>query len=152
MKTAHSSQVPAQQGDDRVLSALLSIQGTLSDKNNRIQALESQCLSSAPRAMFDGQTSSSTSNHALTPDLALPRRSLGSALSDAYTRVPSFPPAAAISPQLHTQILSSNDINLVKILLCAEMNERRIVDCGNISVILKKAACIQLKFYKMALR
>ncbi|KAK9969954.1 hypothetical protein ABG768_028095, partial [Culter alburnus] len=73
---------------------------------NRIQALESQHLASAPRVMFDGQTSSSTSNCALIPDLALPRRSLGSALLAVSFGVPFFPPAAAISPQLRVQILS----------------------------------------------
>ncbi|ROL48632.1 hypothetical protein DPX16_7568 [Anabarilius grahami] len=107
IKSSHPSQVPAQQGDDRVLTVLLSIQGTLFDMDNRIQELESQRLSSAPRVMFDGQTSSSTSNCALTPDLALPRRSFGSALPAASTGVPFFPPAAAISPQLRDQILSA---------------------------------------------
>lgn len=134
-KTSNPPQASAQQGDDRVLTALLSIQGSLSDMDNRIQALESQRSASAPRATFDAQTSSSSSNCAFFPDL--PRRSLGSALPAASTGVPFFPPAAAISPQLRAQILSGNDINLVKILLCAETNERRIVDCGDISVILK---------------
>ncbi|ROI84236.1 hypothetical protein DPX16_20008 [Anabarilius grahami] len=100
VKTSNPPQASAQQGDDRVLTALLSIQGSLSDMDNRIQTLESQRSASAPRAMFDGQTSSSTSNCALIPDLALPRRSLGSALPAASTGVPFFPPAAAISPQL----------------------------------------------------
>ncbi|ROJ30515.1 hypothetical protein DPX16_2368 [Anabarilius grahami] len=106
VKTSNPPQASAQHGDDRVLTALLSIQGSLSDMDNRIQALESQRSASAPRAMFDGQTSSSTSNCALFPDLALPRRSLGSALPAASTGVPFFPPAAAISPQLRAQILS----------------------------------------------
>ncbi|ROL45242.1 hypothetical protein DPX16_17853 [Anabarilius grahami] len=107
VKTSNPPQASAQQGDDRVLTALLSIQGSLSDMDNRIQVLESERSASAPRAMFDGQTSSSTSNCALIPDLALPRRSLGSALPAASTGVPFFPPAAAISPQLRAQILSA---------------------------------------------
>ncbi|ROL01530.1 hypothetical protein DPX16_2099 [Anabarilius grahami] len=49
VKPSNPSQAPAQQGDDRVLTALLSIQGTLSDMDNRIQALESQRLASTPQ-------------------------------------------------------------------------------------------------------
>ena len=48
--------------------------------------------------------------------------------------------AAAVSPQLRNQILAGNDINLVKILLCsAEASDRRFVDCGDVSVILKES-------------
>ncbi len=128
-KPSHPSQAPAQQGEDRILSALLSIQGTLSDLDNRILALELQRLPSAPRVTFDRQTSSSTSECGSTSDLDanVPRRSPGSALPAPSSRVPFFPPAAAVSPQLRAQILSGNDIKLVKILLCAETNNRRIV-------------------------
>ncbi|CAM4693788.1 unnamed protein product [Leuciscus chuanchicus] len=102
------SQAAAQQGDDRIFSALLAIQGSLSNMDNRIQALESQRSASAHRVMFDGQTSSSTSDCAFTLDPAtnLPRRTLGSALPAASTGAPFFPPAAAISPQLRAHILS----------------------------------------------
>lgn len=50
---------------------------------------------------------------------------------------PFFPPAAAISPHLRTQILPGIDINLVKILLCSDSQDKRLVDCGDISVLLK---------------
>lgn len=70
-KTASAS-FAAVQGEDKILSALLSIQGTLSAMDNRIQALESQRSSPAPQAGIYGQTSSLTSNRAISPDLALP--------------------------------------------------------------------------------
>lgn len=38
---------------------------------------------------------------------------------------------------MRAQILAGNDVNLVKILLCSEGQDKRIVDCGNISVLLK---------------
>lgn len=111
-KSSHPSQAPAEQGDDRIFSALLAIQGSLSNMDNRIQALESLRSASAHRAIFDGQTSSSTPDCAFTPDPAanLPRRTLGSALPVASTGAPFFPPAAAIYPHRRAQIQPSENV------------------------------------------
>ena len=47
-------------------------------------------------------------------------------------------PAAAIPDSLRNQILTGQDVNLVKILLCAsEPADKRFVDCGNFTVVLK---------------
>ena len=70
--------------------------------------------------------------------ITFPRRTLGTAVPIA-TGVPFFPPAAAVSPHLRSQILAGNDVNLIKILLCSEISDRRIVDCGDVSVILKES-------------
>ncbi len=66
----------------------------------------------------------------------IPRRIMGSAvpMSTAST---FFPPTAAISHQLRSQIIAGNDANLVKILLGPELSDRRVVDCGELSVMLK---------------
>lgn len=71
-----------------------------------------------------------------TDGFSVPQRSLGNAVP-VSTGVPFFPPAAAISPHLQSQILAGNDVNLVKILLSSELTDRRIVDCGDVSVMLK---------------
>ena len=56
----------------------------------------------------------------------------------ASTGVPSVPPAAAASPQLRNQILAGT-VNLVKNRLCsADSSGRHLVDCGDVSVILKR--------------
>lgn len=52
---------------------------------------------------------------------------------------PFFSPAAAISNNLRNQITAGNDVNLVKILLGSEISDKRVVDCGDISVALKDA-------------
>ncbi len=49
-----------------------------------------------------------------------------------------FPPTAAISHQLRSQIIAGNDANLVKILLGPELSDGRVVDCGDLSVMLKE--------------
>lgn len=74
--------------------------------------------------------------HVHVSSITVLRRSLGSAVP-VSTGVPFFPPAVAVSPGLRSQILAGNDINLVKILLCSELSDRRIVDCGDVSVMLK---------------
>ncbi len=66
----------------------------------------------------------------------VPQRLLGSAVT-VSKEVTFFPPATAISPNLRSQILAGNDINLVKILLCSEPSDRLIVDCGDVSVMLR---------------
>ncbi len=48
-----------------------------------------------------------------------------------------FSPTAAISHQLRSQIIAGNDVNLVKILLGPELSDGRVVDCGDVSVMLK---------------
>lgn len=61
---------------------------------------------------------------------------MGSAVP-VSTGAPFFPPSAAISHQLRSQIIAGNDVNLVKILLGPELSDRRVVDCGDVSVMLK---------------
>jgi len=145
----HSSSV---QSNDPVLSALSSIQFSLSDMNSRIQALESGSSSrSSANLLFSGPSlENSTSGTArlpvFTPQLdddvtntaaaTIPRRTMGSAVP-VSSGAPFFPPAAAISHQLRSQIVAGNDVNLIKILLCSEMSEKRVVDCGDVSVMLK---------------
>lgn len=140
------------QSKDPVLSALSSIQFSLSNMNSRIQALESGSTSrSSANLLFSGplaENSSSATAPARLPVLTqqqdddvinsgtIPRRTMGSAVP-VSTGSPFFPPAAAISHQLRSQIVAGNDVNLVKILLCSEMSEKRVVDCGDVSVMLK---------------
>lgn len=48
-------------------------------------------------------------------------------------------PAAAVFSQRRNQILAGNDVNLVEILVCsADSSGRHLVDCGDVSVILKR--------------
>ncbi len=67
----------------------------------------------------------------------LPCRSLATAFPAPTIGASFFPPATAISPQLHAQILTGNYVNLVKTLLCSEGQDKCVVDCGDISVLLK---------------
>ena len=67
-----------------------------------------------------------------------PRWTLASALPAAASGAPFLSPAAGISAHLRSQILAGTDINLVKILLCASDSvDRRVVECGEVSVFLK---------------
>ncbi len=68
--------------------------------------------------------------------ITVPWRLLGSAVP-VSTRVLFFPPDAAISTNLRSQILAGNRTNLVKILVCSEFSDSYIVDCGDVSVMLK---------------
>ncbi|XP_057179086.1 NXPE family member 4-like isoform X3 [Triplophysa rosa] len=106
-----------QPAGDPVMKALQSIQLSLSNLSDRIQTLESQpsptsTISSlmpvVPKAF--AATAPSTAE----PAALIPRRSLATALPAPTTGAPFFPPAAAISPQLCTQILSGNDITWSK--------------------------------------
>lgn len=67
-----------------------------------------------------------------------PRRTLATAVP-VQSGSPFFSPVAALSNTLRNQIIAGNDVNLVKILLGSEMSDRRVVDCGDISVALKDA-------------
>ncbi|KAI2647953.1 Nesprin-2 [Labeo rohita] len=100
------------QSNDPVLSALSSIQSSLSDMNSRIQALESgsapksteNLLSSGPGSF---NPASATVRLPVAPGYqdddiipaTLPRRMMGSAVP-VSTGSPFYPPAAAISHQL----------------------------------------------------
>ncbi|ROL42493.1 hypothetical protein DPX16_9616 [Anabarilius grahami] len=111
--------------------------------DERIQALENQHTTSPSPIPFTSgvrsqATLASTSQTTESPNF-LPRRILSSAVPTASLGVPFFPPAAAITPQLRAQILAGNDINLVKILLCSESSDKRVVDCGVVSVVLKES-------------
>ncbi len=65
----------------------------------------------------------------------IPRRIMGSAVP--MSTGSTFPPTAAISHQLRSQIIAGNDANLVKILLGPELSDGRVVDYGDLSVMLK---------------
>lgn len=156
-KRAGSSAVSARQvysssvqSNDPVLSALSNIQVSLSDMNSRIQALECSSTSkSSANLLFSGPSSENSSSATarlpvftqqqdddVVNSVTIPRRTMGSAVP-VSTGSPFFPPAAAISHQLRSQIVAGNDVNFVKILLCSEMSEKRVVDCGDVSVMLK---------------
>lgn len=51
--------------------------------------------------------------------------SLATGLQAPTIGAPFFPPAVDISPQQCAQILSGSDVNLVKILLCSEGQDKR---------------------------
>ncbi|CAM4547231.1 unnamed protein product [Leuciscus chuanchicus] len=115
-RAVYSSSV---QSNDPVLSALSSIQFSLSDMNSRIQALESGSTSrSSTNLLFSGQSSeNSSSATARLPvftqqqdddvinSVTIPRRTMGSAVP-VSTGSPFFPPATAISHQLRSQIIA----------------------------------------------
>ncbi|CAJ1053430.1 uncharacterized protein LOC115597353 [Xyrichtys novacula] len=132
-----------------IMSALSSIQSSLSSMNTRIQTLEANVPTpfQATTQTFQDhvRTTSSIAGPSSQLDdvipvpydnITVPRRTLGSAVP-ITTGVPFYPPAAAISPNLRSQILAGNDINLVKILLFSDVSDKRVVDCGDISVLLK---------------
>ena len=142
--SAVASTAPA---NDAVLAALSSIQASLSSLNSRIQTLETTATPSSSSAfqtaVFTSRepaASSSTQASDVTPapldGISIPRRTLGNAVPIS-TGVPFYPPAAAISCNLRSQILAGNDVNLVKILLCSDFTDKRVVDCGDVSVMLK---------------
>ncbi|KAK2903576.1 hypothetical protein Q8A67_008289 [Cirrhinus molitorella] len=93
---------------DPVLSALSSIQSSLSDMNARIQALES---GSAPKSTNPASATvrlplaSELQDHDDITPATVPRRTMGSAVP-VSTGSPFFPPAAAVSQQLRSQIIA----------------------------------------------
>ncbi len=143
--SAVASTAPA---NDAIFAALSSIQSSLSSMNSRIQTLEAAAAapfssSAFQTAVFTSRepaASSSMQASDVTPTpldgITVPRRTLGSAVPIS-TGVPFYPPAAAISCNLRSQILAGNDVNLVKILLCSDFSDKRVVDCGDVSVMLK---------------
>ena len=132
---------------DSVLAALNNIQFSLGVMGSRIHSLESNSHA-APQVSRQSQPNDVTTipanaGPARLPVAGLPvmpQWSLGSAVPAPPTGVPFFSPAAAVSPHLKSQILAGNDINLVKILLSSSetgLGEKRIVECGDVSVCLK---------------
>ncbi len=68
-----------------------------------------------------------------------PRHTLATATPATSSGSPFILPAAAIPASLRNQILAGNDINLINILLCSSgVIDKRIVDCGDISIVLKE--------------
>ena len=121
------------------------IQSSLGDVNARISTLENNARltssANAPVASTSDQVREQQHHQAPLDDVMsefTPRRTLATAVPVSNGQ-PFFPPAAAISHQLRSQILAGNNINLVKILLGSELCDRRVVDCGDISVALKDA-------------
>lgn len=55
------------------------------------------------------------------------------------TGVPFIPPATAITPQMRACFLAGNNINLVKFLIPSQSNDKCIVECGDVSVVLKES-------------
>ncbi|KAL7383912.1 hypothetical protein ABVT39_020484 [Epinephelus coioides] len=115
--SAVGSAAPA---NDAILSALSSIQSSLSNMNSRIQTLEACAPSSSSSfqaAVFTSRDQAASFSAAgpssqtddVTPapldGITIPRRSLGSAVPIS-TGVPFYPPAAAISSNLRSQILA----------------------------------------------
>ncbi len=132
-----------------MLSTLSSIQSSISNINSRIQALESGSASRISENLLSGPASSNTASTTVTVRLpgaeqqvddvipaTIPRRTMGSAVP-VSTGSTFFSPTAAISNQLRSQIIAGNDVNLVKILLGPELSDGRVVDCGDVSVMLK---------------
>ncbi|KAF4118480.1 hypothetical protein G5714_000531 [Onychostoma macrolepis] len=105
------------QNNDPMLSALSNIQSLISDMNSRIQALESGSASRISRnLLLSGPASSNTASTTVRlPGAALqvddvipatvPRRTMGSAVP-VSTGSTFFPPTAAISHQLRSQIIA----------------------------------------------
>lgn len=134
------------------MAALSSIQLSVSNMDSRIQCLETSTatLPFLPEASGIAHRASSgniqpvagpslRANDVTTSpldDVLVLHRTLGSAVPFS-TGVPFYLPATAISPNLRSQILAGNDVNLVKILLCLDFSDKRVVDCGDISVLLK---------------
>lgn len=146
------------EGNNAVLAALKGIQGSLTEMDARLQFLEENNGGSRSSATAAAAAATANIRAAAGPSGAqaptaadtpigpafdtIPLRSLGTAVPAAAAGVPFYPPAAAVSPYLRGQILAGNDINLVKILLCsAELSGRRLVDCGEVSVVLKENDC-----------
>ena len=146
---------------DPVLMALSNIQSSLLDMIARISTLENDStirLSSSSTLIFTPSASISAPEFSaiskqrhhqhqpqrddVTPEFT-PRRTLATAVP--LSTGSSFSPSAAISHQLRSQILAGNT-NLVIILLGSELCERRVVDCGDISVALNMGTldCLRL--------
>ncbi|KAF4095453.1 hypothetical protein G5714_024531 [Onychostoma macrolepis] len=107
------------QNNDPVLSALSNIQSSISDMNSRIQALESGSASRISRnLLLSGPASSNTASTTVRLPGAeqqvddvipatVPRRTMGSAVP-VSTGSTFFPPTAAISHQLRSQIIAGD--------------------------------------------
>ncbi|XP_030269433.1 uncharacterized protein LOC115579872 [Sparus aurata] len=130
---------PGTSNEAAILSSLLEVKSALNVMNSRIHSLEI-ANSSAPNINNTGP-SASTSDTALAAPLpadVTPQRSLGTAVPAPTMGSRFLPPAAAIPDSLRNQILTGQDVNLVKILLCgSESADKRFVDCGDFSVVLK---------------
>ncbi|XP_046873720.1 LOW QUALITY PROTEIN: uncharacterized protein LOC124466092 [Hypomesus transpacificus] len=117
---------------DPVLEALSDIKMSVGDMAHRITVLEA---GAAPEiGLAQGVT-----HPAVTSDRAVvPWSSLASAVPAAASGAPFLSPAAGLSAHLRNQIIAGMDINLVQILLGAtDLLDKRLIDCGDVSVFLK---------------
>ncbi|XP_059184567.1 uncharacterized protein LOC131966552 [Centropristis striata] len=121
-----------------IMSSLDEMKSALNVMNARIHSLEENANSAFTVNIPGPSTSSDVPRAAALPADVTPHRTLGTAVPATPMGSRFLPPAAAIPDSLRNQILSGQDINLVKILLCgSESAEKRFVDCGDFSVVLK---------------
>ena len=109
------------------------IQSSLGDVNTRISTLENNArltssgntlVASTSDQVFSAHEREQQHHQAPLDDVMsefTPRRTLATAVPVSNGQ-PFFPPAAAISHQLRSQILAGNNINLVKIMLGSELS------------------------------
>ncbi|KAK2914232.1 hypothetical protein Q8A67_002631 [Cirrhinus molitorella] len=103
------------QSNDPVLSALSSIQSSLSDMNSRIQALESGSAlkpTNPASATVRLPLANELQDHNDVIPATVPWRTMGSAVP-VSTGSPFFPPPAAISHQLRSQIIADYEFMTV---------------------------------------
>ncbi|XP_041920582.1 uncharacterized protein LOC121684588 [Alosa sapidissima] len=143
-----------------ILDAVLSLAASVRAIDSRIQALEtrrpappSSSPPTAPPALASLQWPASlpapSCSAAIPPAasaavslcaLAVPVFSLASALpAPPLGRGFVAPSAVSISPQLRQNIIQGKDVNLASLLLPSPAVDRQLVDCGDVSVILKNS-------------
>ncbi len=124
--SAKRSSYTPQDVQDPVLAALFDIKDSINKMDARVAVLEKPSLLSVESP---GISQCDVSQH----------HTLATATPAPSSGTPFISSAAAIPASLRNQILAGNDINLVKILLCSSgVIDKRIVDCGDISVVLKE--------------
>ncbi|XP_034546186.1 uncharacterized protein LOC117817554 [Notolabrus celidotus] len=130
---------PGPSADSSLASALLEMRSALTAMNARLDSMEGNAMSRVlPPSMPVPSSSVFAPVPAPLPYDVTPLRTLGTAVPAPSAGSSFLPPAAAIPDALRNQILAGHDINLVKILLCStETADKRFVDCGEFSVILK---------------
>ncbi|XP_062249448.1 uncharacterized protein LOC133958576 [Platichthys flesus] len=123
-----------------ILSTLQDMKSSLNVMNIRIQTLESNATFPLANVNTPGPSSATSwpVQACVLPADVTPQRTLGTAVPAPSVGTRFFPPAAAISDSLRNHILSGHDVNLVKIILAgSETADKRYVDCGDFSVVLK---------------
>ncbi|XP_034437355.1 LOW QUALITY PROTEIN: uncharacterized protein LOC117759380 [Hippoglossus hippoglossus] len=123
-----------------ILSTLREMKSSLNVINTRIQTLEVNVAFPMGNANNPGPSSATSwpAQACVLPTDVTPQRTLGTAVPAPTVGTKFFPPAAAISDSLRNHILTGHDVNLVKIILSgSETADKRYVDCGEFSVVLK---------------